>query len=986
MNSKILLLCKTVFPLIIIFIVSSLDAQSVNYKWTKQIGDAASTIDVRSSAVDAAGNIYTVGWFNGSQDFDPGIGVYTLAAIGSFDIFVCKINPSGNLVWAKQMGGMYSTSRGYGIALDSFANVYTTGSFDVESDFDPGTSVYMLTPSGYNDIFISKLDSSGNFKWAKQIGGTSDETGFAITTDALGNVYSTGAFKGTVDFDPGTGSYNLTSKSVSSNDIYVSKLDSTGTFIWAKSMGGTSNGTGRSIAVDNCGNVYTTGAFAGTTDFDPGSNVYNLASTGQYDVFVSKLDSSGNFVWAKRWGSNNFDFGLSIAVDVPKNVYTTGYFSGTVDFDPGAGTYNMSTMYSSNFISKLDSSGNFVFAKTFAGIANAGFCFGNSIALDSSGNIYTTGSLYGPVDFDPGIGSFVLTGAGNNDIFVSKLNNSGNFVWAKAMGGTSDEQGRCIALSSTGDVYTCGYFNGKVDFDPGVGIDTLSSSGTSIFIHKMSPCVSSSTSITNTYCDSVFINGVKYTSSGIYTVVLPNAVYCDSIITLNLTIKKSSVNSLTSISCDSLFINNQTYKTSGIYIQILTNTAGCDSVLTLNVTIKKSSSRSISATVCKSYTLNGQNYLTSGTYTQIVTNAAGCDSVITLNLIIKDSYHTIHASACSSYTLNGQTYVTSGVYTQTFLNAVGCDSILTLDVTINKASVSSLYITACGYYYLNGQTYIASGVYSQTILSAGGCDSVITLNLSIKNSSVSSLTATACNSYTVNNITYTTSGVYTQTKTNTIGCDSVITLNLTINKNTTSTITTSGCKTYILNNQTYTSTGTYTQNRLNALGCDSIIILNLIIINVDNSVTRNGITLSSNAIGATYQWIDCNNNWMPITGNVSKDFTATVNGSYAVIITQNFCIDTSSCYSITNVGLTSGSMFNTIKVFPNPTFDKLTINGYPSGERVNFSLQNLLGQTILTGKLEDKQKEINISTIPGGIYYLEISEGETISRIKIIKN
>jgi hypothetical protein len=140
--------------------------------------------------------------------------------------------------------------------------------------------------------------AGGDFVWAKRMGGTNRDIGYSITTDASGGVYTTGVFEGTVDFDPGEGTFNLTS--VGSTDIFVSKLDSNGNFIWAKRLGGTGLDAGNDIALDTSGNIYTTGFFHGTADFDPGAGIFNLTSVVDYypysDIFVSKLDNNGNFV------------------------------------------------------------------------------------------------------------------------------------------------------------------------------------------------------------------------------------------------------------------------------------------------------------------------------------------------------------------------------------------------------------------------------------------------------------------------------------------------------------------------------------------------------------------------------------------------------------------------------------------------------------------------------------------------------------------
>ena len=159
------------------------------------------------------------------------------------------------------------------------------------------------------------------FAWAAGMGGTTyypDASGLGIAVDASGNVYATGVFRGIVDFDPGPGTFNLTSSG--GFDIFVQKLDASGNFLWARRMGGTDSDVGKGIAVDASGNVYTTGLFGGTVDFNPGAGTALLASAGSSDIFVSKLDASGNFLWAVSMGGTSTDIGFGIAVGASGNV------------------------------------------------------------------------------------------------------------------------------------------------------------------------------------------------------------------------------------------------------------------------------------------------------------------------------------------------------------------------------------------------------------------------------------------------------------------------------------------------------------------------------------------------------------------------------------------------------------------------------------------------------------------------------------------
>ncbi len=407
------------------------------------------------------------------------------ASILLFALFLGIISGiAQNYQWAKNMGGN-GDDGGNSITVDGSGNVYTTGFFGGTVDFDPGAGISNLTSAGYSDIFITKLDAAGNFIWAKRMGGNGEDQGNCITVDDSGNVYTTGRFWGTVDFDPGAGTSNLTSAGFS--DIYISKLDSAGNFIWAKSMGGTDYDISFSITLDDSSNVYTTGTFWYTVDFDPGAGTSNLTSAAFQDIFISKLDAAGNFIWAKSMGGTSPDLGISIAVDGAGNVYTTGHFSGTVDFDPGTGTSNLTSAgFKDIFISKLDAAGNFVWARNMGGPNSDDVAY--SITVDGIGNVLTTGSFHGTADFDPGPGVSNLTSAGGNlDIFISKLDAAGNFIWAKSMDGpNSSDIAYSIAVDSFSNVYTTGIFYGTVDFDPGAGISNLTSAGfADIFISKL---------------------------------------------------------------------------------------------------------------------------------------------------------------------------------------------------------------------------------------------------------------------------------------------------------------------------------------------------------------------------------------------------------------------------------------------------------------------------------------------------------------------
>jgi hypothetical protein len=184
-----------------------------------------------------------------------------------------------------------------------------------------------------------------NLAWAKSMGGNGEDVGNSVASDIYGNVYTTGVFIGTVDFDPGPGIYNLTPVDYGCYDLYVYKLDASGNFLWVKQIGGIHTQEANSITVDANGNSYTVGDFGDTVDFDPGVGTNFLtAEEDDNDGFVIKLDGSGNFLWAEQFDGNDVTVGYSVVVDAIGNVYTTGGFTGTTDFDPETGTNNLNSI------------------------------------------------------------------------------------------------------------------------------------------------------------------------------------------------------------------------------------------------------------------------------------------------------------------------------------------------------------------------------------------------------------------------------------------------------------------------------------------------------------------------------------------------------------------------------------------------------------------------------------------------------------------
>lgn len=459
------------------------EAQTPDFSWARRIGGNSPYDASVSIATDASGNVYTTGRFYNTSDFDPGTGTFNLTSNGSQDMFISKLDPSGNFVWAKNIGGDKSDGGNY-IAVDASGNVYTTGFFEGAVDFDPGAGIVNSTVP-YQSKVISKWDASGNLLWAKNMGNNL----LYVSVDNKGSIYLTGYFFGIKDFDPDEATYNLTVSEKS--HLYISKLNSSGNFVWAKSFSGSLSETGRCIAADAAGNIYISGTFEGTVDFDPGAAVFNLTAAAipdsyLYDIFILKLDASGNFSWAKKIGGTSGASVTSINVTSAGTMYLTGDFRGEVDFDPGAGIFNLTAegREKDKFFLKLETSGNFLWAKELDFHIN-------SVVVDVDGNAYLTGGFLYTRDFDPGTASFKFTSTGEYtaDIFISKIDASGNFVWAKQVGGKSDDDGHSIAVDLSGNIYTTGTFYGDIDLNTGSAAVKLkpydNTGGKQVFIFKL---------------------------------------------------------------------------------------------------------------------------------------------------------------------------------------------------------------------------------------------------------------------------------------------------------------------------------------------------------------------------------------------------------------------------------------------------------------------------------------------------------------------
>lgn len=595
--------------LTLILLFSSLTFAQLTQNWAA-VTQAPLNIKPRAVHVDNMNNVIVTGEFYGTVDLDPGPGVATFTGGSSTgSAFIQKFDPTGNLIWARALDGD-PEQWGTAVTADNAGNIYWGGDFDNTTDLNPGPGVADVTALGFSDAFLIKLAPDGSYLWHKVWGSSSDDSIDDIEIDGAGNIIVSGYFAGSFDLDPGLSS--VFAPVVGSFDIFFVKLDGSGNFIWGHTFGSDQPDFQCEIALNDMDEIYLCGYFESITDFDPSTVGTSFGtSLGANDVYVSKFDPDGNFMWHKTTGGLNDDFGWDIEIDSYGNPIIVGSFEGTVDFDPAiASVYNVTSagIYD-GFVWKLTEDGNLNWIKVVKG---GGVESIEDMFLDANDHIYLSGRFYGSPDFDPGPGTATTPSYGGYDSFYIRLAADGTYHYHFTVGSTGSEWESLIAKTGDGQVILISEFLGDTDIDPTPdGTDSWSvMGGSDYFVEAL--CEEVHVSITEYACDSyVSPSGLyTWTTSGTYNDTLSTIVSgCDSILTITLNIYTSpSVNAGpdqnvcegdtivlngTGTAVDSLYWSLDV--TNGVpfvpssgttpYILIGTNVAGCVGVDTVLITV-----------------------------------------------------------------------------------------------------------------------------------------------------------------------------------------------------------------------------------------------------------------------------------------------------------------------------------------------------------------------------------------------------------------
>lgn len=701
------------------------------------------------------------------------------------------------------------------------------------------------------------------------------------------------------------------------------------TLMWAQRMAGELNLHANSMLVDPSGNIYMTGSFTGTLDFDPDPvNVFNLtnSSSSMTDAFVLKMNAAGQFLWAIRTGGAGDDIGSCIQLDPQGNVVIAGTFSGTVDFDPGPGTYNLSGV-EGIFLQTLTPTGNFVRAAHFA---SAGTQLNPSLSIDLLGNMYVSGEFTGQTDFNPDTTAsaayFLTASATFSDMFILKLNSTGQFIWAIQLGSTGGtELIKNLKADHFGNIYLAGrYFTSALDLDPGPGIANLPNApGGDIFILKLDSATNFKWARAfngNLYSDFAWDIDVDKQGN-----VLTIGQFHD---TLDLDPSPGGTFLLTDPGhLRQAFLSKLDSMGQFVWAGAI---GGAGDDYGFSFTIDDSSNIYMTGHCLSNSPLD----LDPGP--GVDTIPGGSTFIIKLDSVCQYRWGVrIGGNSSIEYGTSIAVDASLNVITTGQFNSIGDydpgDSVLTLvpnggyRLYLQKMSQcssppSSVVLSGCDSVLFDGQYYSASGSYSLLYQNAAGCDSLVELVVDIRQSNGYAYNTTACLRFTdPSGNTWDTTGIYTVTLTNAVGCDSIVTVDLTIEE-------------------------------------------------VDTTVIQTGDTLWPQASSVLYIWIDCNTG-NPVLFSGLPYFVPTASGNYAVVLQfGNGCQDTSSCHQVTLTGLSESAKMIPFTLRPNPGEGCFS---WSEDIRVEYvEVYDITGRKMEQLHLLDEQHSVDLHALSNGVYFI----------------
>jgi len=453
-----------------------------------------------SITIDNDENIITAGYFQGTIDLDPGMGVMEKTSLGgsinnnAIDIYLAKYTQGGRLIWGFSLGSVGADTIN-SLKTDKEGNIYLTGYFGGQMDVDPTAQEKLINSSTGRDVFLIKYNKDGKLMWVKSFGNPETipfslidsrfEEGMDIDIDNNGNVYLIGVYDDIIDLDDSDGNKFSDTFTAYDRDTFVAKFDLQGNFIKAISIPGKGITQGQAIKVDKDGNIYISGFFDGKISLDSNTT---LTSAGSFDCFIAKYNKDFSLVFSKRWGGSQADKVNIGAIDLDQNnnIYVSGEFNSSLYL----GDFKITSKGNTDiFFVKFNNQGKVVFAKSIGGPYNDS-CF--KIKTDKENNVFLTGYFKDTVDFDASKGVYFLQSNSfgeASDVFLAKYSFDEDFVWARNFGGyvsLADEiqSAYGLAIDSNNSPIIVGKFYDQVDFHSTEDLNMISAGKGDAFLVK----------------------------------------------------------------------------------------------------------------------------------------------------------------------------------------------------------------------------------------------------------------------------------------------------------------------------------------------------------------------------------------------------------------------------------------------------------------------------------------------------------------------
>lgn len=840
--------------------------------------------------------------------------------------------------------GSTNTDETKAIAIDKNGDIVVTGTFNGTIDFDPSASTVSLTSAGgSNDIYLAKYRDDKTLVWAKSIGNSLAEEVWDLKIDNQNNIIIGGLFNGTCDFDPSANNLDLIS--YGNTDGFVAKYNELGNIIFAKQVGGADIDRVNRVAVHPTTNeIAIAGYFKGSAHISPGAQTLLVNASNPFDIdgFVAKLSSSGVLQWGFDIGSTGND--QCVGVDFSGNdVLLTGYANQSVEMNPlgTSNAYNYGTEVGS-FVNKYNGTNGILIWRninTSSGNPLAAF----DLICDKYGNTYVTGYKNGISYFN---GVQTNLNLGSSDAYLLKLDASGNQVFNHIIGANGQDAGWDIGLSTSHDtVAVSGQFQGVGRFNPYDPNKTVSGNLKDGFVAYYKA--------NGIYIDAFNIGGPGTSANdNIWACAIGNGklyIGGNGQSTLDFDPSANTVNLGAQGTADGYLASYDITcrPAANPLITLLTNDTICvntQSEININGVLNSDTNWALRNGSCSGSIIGYGNtftltdFTTPGTYNFSV-NGVGCgqtDSCTSFSIVAVEKNLTINQSNDTLFAESNPNYV---------YQWINCSN--------------NMVITNATDYFFTPQN---PGDFA-VVIEAFNC-----------------IDTSACFNYTCIPAANPTITLLSN-DTICIGSQVEVNINGDLNLDTNWVLRDGSCSGNILAiNNTFTisnffNPGSYNFS-VNGVGCgqtDSCSSFTIVAIEKDLNISVSGDTLfAENNPNYSYQWLDCNNSNSPINGATNNYYVVSTSGTYAVVIEAYDCIDTTTCFTHATTEIGSSTVFDNLKIYPNPATSEIELNDESGKELDNILIYDLQGkeQVFSIKKLNKNKAVLSVNHLKAGIYII----------------